>query len=86
MEIVWDDHKRLQNFAKHGFDFVDIVPEFFEEAVVVPAKSGRLMAIGILADGTIAVVFVSLSREAVSVISMSRASRKERNIYEQKAS
>lgn len=38
------------------------------------------MAIGRLADGTIAVVFATLGTEAVSVISMRPASRKERNL------
>ncbi len=38
------------------------------------------MAIGPLADGVIAVVFVVLGSEGVSVISMRPASRKERSL------
>jgi len=78
--IVWDEPKREQNLAKHGLDFVDLDEEFFLASVVVPAKSGRHMAIGHLADGTIAVVFATLGTEGVSVISMRPASRKERNL------
>ena len=55
--IVWDEPKREQNLAKHGLDFADLDEEFFLASVVVPAKDGRYMAIGHLADGTIAVVF-----------------------------
>jgi len=46
--------------------------------VVIEAKDHRLMAIGRFGDGSIAVVFVTLGREAISVISMRRAGQKER--------
>ena len=80
MKIVYDPSKRRTNIQKHGFDFADLDIEFFESAIVVPAKENRLMAIGTLQDGTIAVVFVTLGKEAVSIISMRKASRKERSI------
>ena len=78
--IVWDEPKRELNLSKHGLDFADLNEEFFLASVVVPAKEGRHMAIGHLADGTIAVVFVTLGTEGVSVISMRPASRKERSL------
>ena len=78
--IVWDEPKRLINLAKHGLDFADLDEWFFLGAVTVPAKDGRHLAIGRLADGTIAVVFAVLGSEAVSVISMRPASRKERSV------
>lgn len=78
--IVWDEPKRLTNLAKHGLDFADLDEAFFLAAVAVPAKNGRHMAIGRLADGTVAVVFALLGTEGVSVISMRPASRKERNL------
>ena len=78
--IVWDEPKRDLNLSKHGLDFADLNEEFFLASVVVPAKEGRHMAIGHLADGTIAVVFVTLGTEGVSVISMRPASRKERSL------
>lgn len=78
MLIVWDEPKRQANIAKHGFDFADLTVEFFLGAVVVDAKDHRLMAIGRFADGSIAVVFVTLGREAISVISMRPAGQKER--------
>ena len=78
--IVWDEPKRLTNLAKHGLDFADLDETFFLGAVVLPAKAGRYMAIGRLADGAIAVVFAFLGAEAVSVISMRPASAKERSL------
>lgn len=80
MMIVWDEPKRQSNLAKHGLDFADLDEGFFLSSVVVPAKEGRHMAIGRLADGAIAVVFAVLGVEGVSVISMRPASRKERSL------
>ena len=78
--IVWDEPKRQTNLAKPGLDFADLDEGFFLASVIVPAKDGRHMAIGHLADGTIAVVFATLGVEGVSVISMRPASRKERTL------
>lgn len=78
--IVWDEPKRQTNLAKHGLDFADLDETFFLASVVVPAKNGRYMAIGRLADGTVAVVFATLGTEGVSVISMRPTSKKERGV------
>ncbi|QKK34223.1 BrnT family toxin (plasmid) [Rhizobium indicum] len=80
MKITFDEAKRRTNIEKHGLDFADLDLLFFAGSVVVPAKGGRLMAIGAFLDGVIAVVFVTLGSEAISVISMRKASRKERSI------
>ncbi len=78
--IVWDEPKRQANLAKHDLDFADLDEEFFLALIVVPAKDGRHMAIGRMADGTIAVVFAALGTEGVSVISMRPASLRERSL------
>ena len=78
MIIVWDEPKRISNLAKHGFDFADLDEEFFLSAHIVPTHGGRQMAIGTLADGTVVVIFAALGSEGLSVISMRRASAKER--------
>jgi len=80
MTIVGEEAKRLSNLAKHGLDFADLDEGFFLSSMVVPARSGRHMAIGRLADGVIAVVFAVLGSEGVSVISMRPASRRERRL------
>lgn len=79
MEIVWDEPKRLSNFAKHKMDFADLDLDFFATAIIVPAKDGRLMAIGRL-HGATTVVFVELGSEALSIMSMRPASAKERKL------
>lgn len=83
MRIIWDETKRQANLAKHGLDFADLTTDFFVEAIIRPAKLGRLAAFGRFADGTIAVVFATLGSEALSVISMRPANASERRLYEQ---
>ena len=78
--IVWDEPKRQINLARHGLDFADLDEWFFLDAIIVPAKGSRYMAIGRLYDGTVAVVFAVLGTEGVSIISMRPASRKERSL------
>ncbi len=78
MRIVWDEPKRLSNIDKHGLDFADVGIDFFLDALVIPARAGRFVAIGELNGEAVAVVFAKHGVEAVSVISMRSASRKER--------
>ncbi len=80
--ITWDEPKRQANLAKHGLDFADLTYEFFLSATVIDAKDGRLAAIGMLADGTVTTIFATLGTEALSVISLRPASKKEREIHE----
>lgn len=80
MLITWDEPKRLANIDKHHLDFADLTIDFFLDAAIVPAKLERRMAIGRLKDGTLAVVFVTLRTEALSVISMRPAKKKERRL------
>ena len=76
--IVWDEPKRQTNLADRGLDFADLDEAFFLDAVVVPAKRGRFMAIGWFGEAILAVVFAPLGTEGLSVVSMRPASRKER--------
>ncbi len=78
MRIVWDEPKRLANLAKHGLDFAELDESFFENSVIDVAKNRRYIAIGHPRHGTAVVVFTPLGREAVSIISMRPASRRER--------
>jgi uncharacterized DUF497 family protein len=80
VRIVWDEPKRKATIEKHGCDFADLTEEFFAGAARVPAKSGRFMAIGELGGTVVTVVASALGTEAISVISMRRADRKERRL------
>jgi uncharacterized protein len=82
MKIVWDEPKRLANIASHGMDFADLDEAFFEDSVIVPAKSGRQIAVGRHRGGIILVVFATLGIEGLSVVSMRPASRKERRLID----
>jgi uncharacterized DUF497 family protein len=81
MKIVWDEPKRLANIAKHRLDFASLTEEFFADALVISAKSGRYRAIGKDLSGVISVVFATLGLEGISVISMRPASKEERRLY-----
>lgn len=83
MQISFDELKRQSNLAKHGLDFKDLDVEYFVNAIIVPAKLFRFMAIGVLSDDVIATVFVKLGTQGLSIVSMRRASRKERKVHEQ---
>jgi uncharacterized protein len=81
VKIVWDQPKRLANIAKHRLDFASLTEEFFADALVISAKSGRYFAIGKDVNGVISVVFATLGLEGISIISMRPASKKERRLY-----
>lgn len=78
MIIVWDEPKRLANLDKHGLDFAGLTMDFFVSAVVSSAGKGRYQAIGALGGTVVSVIFAALGSEAISVISMRPANRKER--------
>ena len=79
--ITYDEPKRRTNLVKHGLDFADLTIGFFEAATVYDVANERLMAVGEFEGRIIvAVVFKLLGSEALSVISMRPASRKERNL------
>jgi uncharacterized DUF497 family protein len=82
VHILWDEPKRRTTLATRGLDFAVIEPEFFEVATITPARNGRFRAIGPIAGMVIVVIFVRLGVEAVSVVSMRLASRRERQTYE----
>lgn len=80
MKLIWDEPKREANIAKHGLDFAALPVSFFETALIEDAKEGRFLAIGEFEGVTvIAVVFRPLGSEALSIISMRRASKHERS-------
>jgi uncharacterized DUF497 family protein len=83
MKIVWDEPKRLANLAKHKLDFAELDESFFEAALLRPARANRVMAIGFNIRSVTAIVFATLGREGVSLISMRPANRKERKLYDE---
>lgn len=78
MILTCDERKRLSNLDKHGLDLADLTSEFMAQAIIVPTKLGRFLAIGVFDGDWVTVVFAALGREAVAVVSMRPTSRKER--------
>ena len=81
MRIVWDEPKRLANLAKHGLDFADLNETFSTTHRSCLRITGGGPALARTSAGVIVAVFVSLGKEAISVISMRPASRNERKLY-----
>ncbi len=78
MKITYDEPKREANLIKHKLDLASVTEAFFETALVVAAKAGRYKAIGTIDGLAMSVIFKPLGSEAFSVISLRRASKKER--------
>jgi uncharacterized protein len=83
MPITWDERKRLLNIAKHGLDFALVEDGFdFEGASYTPAKEHRMKAIGLFEGRLCVLIFRLLGEEAISLVSLRIASKKERETYE----
>jgi uncharacterized protein len=87
MKIVWDEPKRQANIATHGLDLADAERFDWEAALVLPGHAGDdgrslFRAIGWRGRDLVTLVFSPLGAEAVSVISLRRASRRERKLHE----
>ena len=82
MKIIWDEPKRIANLDKHGMDFADLNEKFFDTALVLNTYGRRYRAIGVNIRGVISVIFAVYGVEAVSIVSMRPANKKERELYE----
>ena len=82
MKIIWDEPKRIANLDKHGMDFADLNEKFFDTALVLNTYGRRYRAIGVNIRGVISVIFAVYGAEAVSIVSMRPANKKERELYE----
>lgn len=82
MKIVWDELKRLSNIEVHGLDFADITEFDWLSAIVRPSHTNRYRAIGVMGGKlVVAVIFKPLGTEAMSIISLRPASKRERKMY-----
>ena len=86
MPVVWDEPKRLINIAKHGFDFALVESEFdFVSAFYTASRDGRVKAVGAFEGRLSVLVFRPLGDEAISLISLRIASKKERAVYDRQS-
>ncbi len=89
MRFTYDQPKRHANIAKHGFDFADFETSFsfdrFVSRPTKPSRTGRarFLLIGAWNDDMVVVVIVSpLGVEATDIVSIRRATAKERAFYD----
>lgn len=83
--IEWDERKRAKNLAKHGLDFADSGQVHGSPAKVTfeSARQGepRRLDLAYVEDVLLAFVYVERAN-SVRAISLRRASRAERRMYE----
>jgi uncharacterized DUF497 family protein len=80
VRIVWDEPKRLATLERRGLDLAEVEPEFFATAVLLPARGRRFRAVGRLHGRTVTVLFERLGSEALSLVTVRPANRKERSL------
>ena len=85
MEYEWDKAKRRSNLAKHGVDFADV--ERFDWTSAIeradtrrPYGERRWRSLGLI-DGILHMLVHTRRAQRVRVISMRKASRKEKADY-----
>jgi len=87
MAYQWDRDKAAANLRKHGIDFADAVSVFSDDlAITIPDErfdEERFVTIGVDAFGRILVVVYTMREDEIRVISARKATRQERQQYEE---
>ena len=89
MSFEWDAQKARTNARKHGVEFADAVAALEDEtAITVPddetAEEERFVTIGRDAFGRLLVVVYTWRSENIRVISARKATKRERESYEER--
>ncbi|HEX4045907.1 MAG TPA: BrnT family toxin [Gammaproteobacteria bacterium] len=88
MKFEWDNNKNEINIQQHGIDFHDAAV-IFEYPILIKTDTRkdygekRLIGLGLLFGVVIVIVFTKRG-EAIRVISIRRANKNERKIYQEK--
>lgn len=87
MNFVWDENKRKLNRKKHGLDFADAELVFAGTTATFEDKGRdygeeRFKTLGLLGFVTIVIIHTETEDE-IRVISMRKASSRERKAYEE---
>lgn len=83
MKFVWAEPTRVTNLRTHRMDFADAEAADRDGALIQPSYGGRYLAILPYEGGLVAIAFARLGTEALSIISMRPASRRERRLHAQ---
>jgi uncharacterized protein len=87
MAYQWDKDKAASNLNKHGIDFADAVSVFSDDLATTVNderfEEERFITIGIDAFGRVLVVVYTWRGDEIRLISARKATRSERNQYEE---
>ena len=88
MDYQWDDNKAKANLKKHKVDFADAVTVFGDDLAITVEDDDpdeeRFVTIGVDAQGRILVVVYTWRGESIRLISARKATRGERQEYEER--
>lgn len=88
MKFEWDENKNEANIERHGIDFYD-AHSIFEHPMLIKADTRkdygekRLVGLGLLFEVEIVIIFTKRG-DSIRVISIRRANKNERKIYQEK--
>jgi len=87
MKLDWDEAKNRANIRKHGFDFRDAEQAFRGALLAEPDTredygERRWAGLGKIGDRIVKVIFAELDEETIRVISLRKATSRERKEYE----
>jgi hypothetical protein len=87
MKLEWDEAKNKQNVKKHGLDFADAEEMFSGVLLFWPDLrkdygEDRWTGIGTIRGRTVVVAFTEREAEMIRVISLRKATQRERKQYE----
>jgi len=87
MEYQWNPDKAAANLSKHGIDFSDAVSVFSDALAVTISEERfdeeRFITVGMDAFDRVLVVVYTWRGEEIRLISARKASRQERQQYEE---
>jgi uncharacterized DUF497 family protein len=87
MAYQWNRDKATANLRNHGIDFADAISVFSDDlAITIPDErfdEERFITIGVDAFGRVLVVVYTLRDDEIRLISARKATRHERQQYEE---
>ncbi len=89
MKFEWDENKAKSNVVKHGITFLEAVTIFADPYLLFTEDSRhsqqeeREWAIGETEKGSLIVAVFTIRDEKIRIISARKATKSERNQYEQ---
>ena len=87
MKFEWDERKNRANLVKHGFDFGDAEELFRGLLYILPEGredygEERWVGLGLIRGWTVHVVFTAREFETIRIISLRKATSRERKEFE----